>query len=109
MHYVNKEYFPKVTARVQKMLAKHVIEGAPTTAQCCFSLFVVPKKNAEGIKTDVRPCLDLRLLNLRLKDIECPQLKIQDIINAIGSAKGCNLFYTILDVKDSYFRSRFSP
>ncbi len=91
------------------MLANNAIEEAPESAQCCFSLLVVPKKNAEGIKTDIRPCLDLRPLNTRLRDIEYPLPKIQDIIDAIGSAKRPEVLYTTLDIRDSYFRFRVRP
>lgn len=46
-----------------------VIDRAPENFLNFFPLLTVPKKNSHGDTVDILPCLDLRQLNPRLKDI----------------------------------------
>ena len=64
----------------------------------------MPKKNEHGEKVDVRPCVDLRRLNARLPDIDYPLPRVQDVLDAVGSATGPSAMFTTLDIRDGYFR-----
>ena len=78
----------KVTQKIQQWINDKVIELAPDDCVYCVSLLTVPKKNAHGEKTDLRPCLDLRPLNSRLADLPYPLPKVQEVLDDIGSASG---------------------
>ncbi len=109
VNYVSKKDFQRVDEKITGLLDGNVIERAPDNCVNCFSLLTVPKKNGKGEKVDIRPCLDLRPLNPRLKDIDYPLPRVQDIIDNVGSVKGPEVLYTHIDIKDSYFRFRVRP
>lgn len=109
VNYVSRKDHDRVTERVKELLEGNVIEEAPEDCVNCFALLTVPKKDSKGEKVDIRPCLDLRPLNPRLKDIEYPLPKIRDVIDSVGSAKGPSSIYSHIDIKDSYFRFRVLP
>ncbi len=105
-NYVSRQDEVRVNEKIEVWRKTEVIEIAPEGCTNCFPLLSVPKKDAYGKKVDVRPCLDLRLLNQKLSDISYPLPKIQDIINDVGSLSGPDVLYSTIDIKDSYFRFR---
>lgn len=106
VNYVQPKDYERVSARVNEWFNGNVTEKAPHTAVNSFPLLSVPRKDAQGNKVDIRPCLDLRPLNPRLKDIPYPLPKIQEILDRLGSAHGKDVMYSTIDVKDGYFRFR---
>lgn len=106
VNHISRKDYDRVNERVKMLFEGNVIERAPEDGVNCFSLLTVPKKNGKGEKVDIRPCLDLRPLNAKLRDIEYPLPKIQDVIDSVGSAKGPDKIYSHIDIKDSYFRFR---
>ncbi len=84
LNYVSNADTQKVTSKVQEWLEADVIEVAPQTCTNNFPLLAVPKKDAQGRKVDIRPCLDLRQLNPRLDDMNYPMPRIQAILDRLG-------------------------
>lgn len=62
-----------------------VIENTPDDCANCFPILTVPKKNAYSNKFDIRPCINLRRLNSRLKYIDYPLPGVQEILDNVGS------------------------
>ena len=83
-----ERYGERVDKCIKGLLDGTVIEAASASTVCCFSFWTLSKKKAYGIKVDIRPCLDLRSLNARLKDIDFPLQKISEIIDLVGSRRG---------------------
>lgn len=106
INFVNGTDKERVTEIIHEWLRDQVIEIAPAECVNCFSVLAVPKKNAFGQKTDVRPCIDLRPLNTRIAEVNYPMPKVQEILDGLGSASGVHALYTTLDIRDSYFRFR---
>ncbi len=106
MNFVSRKDEDKVSEKIIKWEEAKVIEPAPEDCANCFPLLCVPKKDAYGNKVDIRPCLDLRLLNPKLPDIDYPLPRIQEILDRLGSVEGSEVLYSTIDIRDSYFRFR---
>lgn len=109
MNFVSKKDEADVTEVIERWLKVNVIEPAPEDCMNCFPLLAVPKKDSEGRKTGVRPCLDVRLLNTRLPDDDYELPRVQDVIDQTASVKGDNVYYTTIDIVEGFLRFVVPP
>ena len=89
-----------VTKIVKEWLDEGVIEPAPVDSTFNTPIFIIPKKDANGIKSDFRPCLDYRPLNALIPDDNFPLPRIAEIFEALAGAQ----YFTTLDLKSAYHR-----
>lgn len=106
VNYIGPNDRERVGEVVNDLFKKEVIERAPESCINCFPLLKLTKKNALGDKEDIRPCIDIRPMNPRLKDSDCPLPRVRDALDKVGPVKSLEAPYTTLDIKDSYFRFR---
>ncbi len=92
--YVSHQDEFRMNEKLQVWRKTEVVEIAPWGCSYCFPLLYLSKKDAYGKKVNVRPCLDLRLLNQNLSDISYPLPKFQDNINDAGSLSGQDVPYS---------------
>jgi len=95
----------KVTELVNSWLDDNVIGIAPSDTTFNTPIFIIPKKDEFGNKTDVRPCLDFRPLNEILPNDCFPLPKISDIFESLAGAQ----YFSTLDLKSAYHRLPIHP
>ncbi|KAJ8651356.1 hypothetical protein O0I10_013136 [Lichtheimia ornata] len=91
---------PAVDAAVKKWLEDGVIIRAPVNNAWNSPLTLAPKKDAQGNKTGMRPCLDPRHINRYLPDDKYPLPLIRDIFEALSGSK----VFTTLDLTNAFHR-----
>lgn len=68
--YVSKGDEQRVHQQIVEWLKNGTIEQDPESSMYCLPIVCAPKKDDEGNKVDVRPCLDCRFLNKVIEEIE---------------------------------------
>jgi transposase InsO family protein len=91
-----------VDAALDEWLKDGTVVPLMTPSSFNIPLILVGKKDDEGKKTDLRPCLDPRKLNLLLPDDNFPLPLIRDIF---ADLNGSVVFSTI-DLRKAYHRFR---
>ncbi|KXZ42389.1 hypothetical protein GPECTOR_153g62 [Gonium pectorale] len=86
-----------VDAEMAKMLADGIIE--PSSSPWVSPVVVVPKKDGS-----LRPCVDMRRVNVVTKAVRHPLGHIQDIIDSVGPTGGASRYYSTLDLKSGYWQ-----
>lgn len=89
-----------VDAALDEWLANKTVVPLSDPSPFNIPLILVGKKDDNGVKTDLRPCLDPRMLNLLLPDDSFPLPLIKDIFSDLN---GCVIFSTI-DLTKAYHR-----
>ena len=89
-----------INAKLHEWLNDGVIE--PVTGPSTFNtpFFLIPKKDASGVKSDFRVCHDFRPLNALLPGDSSPIPLISDIFEAVAGAK----VFSTLDLRQAYHR-----
>lgn len=101
--FVQKKDESRVRKEIIKWYDNGTIERALENCMLCNPILAVPKKDNNGLKIYVRPCLDLRSLNKIIKDVQYPLPKIRDILDHVGSVAGEDAIFTSLDIIWGYF------
>jgi hypothetical protein len=96
---------PVVRQRVGKWVAEGTVVKAPPGTRWCFPLVAAPKKDAQGKLTDIRVCLDTRLLNSLITEYNFPLPKIRDLFDTLAGS----VVFTTLDLQDSYNQFQLAP
>ena len=92
---------PHVTRIVARWLAEGKIKKAPPNTRFNSPLLAVPKKDDDGKMTDVRLCLDVRLLNDYLvEDDKQPIPRIPDVLAKFAGSK----LFGEFDLSEAYFQ-----
>ena len=96
---------PAVDAAVKKWLDDGGIVRAPINNSWNSPLTLAPKKDAQGNKTGMRPCLDPRHINRHLPDDKYPLPLIREIFEALSGSK----VFTTLDLTNAFHRFKIKP
>jgi hypothetical protein len=95
---IPRKYREEVAAQVQKWKAQGVVVSAPKGCRWNSPLLCVPKKDADGNKTNVRVCLDPRPINDLFPSDGYTVPLISDVLEELA---GCEMFSS-LDLEWSY-------
>lgn len=89
-NFVQKKYELRIHEQILEWFKNGTIEKASESSKYCSPIVCAPKKDIHGKLVDVRPCLDCRMLNKLISDIEYPQPKIRDMLDRLGTVSGKN-------------------
>lgn len=95
---IPRVYKPSVARDVRHWIASHRVRLADPDTHWNLPLTAAAKKDAQGLKTGVRTCLDPRAINPMIPDVEFQLPRVSDLLEQI---KGANVIST-LDLADSY-------